>query len=66
MELDGEYGQQDLFVGVPAIIGKDGMEKVIELPLNDEEKEKFAEVVKALRTNMEKARNVILENKEEA
>lgn len=66
VELDGEYGQQDLFVGVPAIIGKDGMEKVIELPLNDEEKEKFAEVVKALRTNMEKARNLILENKEEA
>ena len=27
VELDGEYGQQDLFVGVPAIIGKDGMEK---------------------------------------
>ena len=66
VELDGEYGQQDLFVGVPAIIGKDGMEKVIELPLNDEEKEKFAEVVRALRTNMEKARNLILENKEEA
>ena len=66
VELDGEYGQQDLFVGVPAIIGKDGMEKVIELPLNDEEKEKFAEVVRALRINMEKARNLILENKEEA
>lgn len=64
VELDGEYGQQDLFVGVPAIIGKDGMEKVIELPLNDEEKEKFAEVVRALRTNMEKARNIILENRE--
>lgn len=66
VELDGEYGQQDLFIGVPAVIGKEGMEKVIELPLNEEEKEKFAEVVKALRVNMEKARNLILESKEEA
>lgn len=66
VELDGEYGQQDLFIGVPAVIGKEGMEKVIELPLNEEEKAKFAEVVKALRVNMEKARNLILESKEEA
>lgn len=65
VELEGEYGQEDLFVGVPAVIGKDGVEKVIELSLDEEEKQKFAEVVKALRINMEKARNLILENKEE-
>lgn len=66
VELDGEYGQHDLFVGVPAVIGKEGVEKVIELPLNEEEKAKFSEVVKALKVNMEKARTLILENKEEA
>ncbi|WP_432642465.1 lactate/malate family dehydrogenase [Acidaminococcus sp.] len=66
VELDGEYGQHDLFVGVPAVIGKDGVEKVIELPLNEEERARFSEVVKALKVNMEKARTLILENKEEA
>ncbi len=36
--LNGEYGYKDLFVGVPAILGKGGVEKVIEMELNDEEK----------------------------
>jgi malate dehydrogenase len=36
--LDGEYGYKDLFIGVPAVIGGKGIEKIVELPLNDEEK----------------------------
>jgi malate dehydrogenase len=36
--LDGEYGYKDLFIGVPVIIGGNGVEKVIELPLSEEEK----------------------------
>ncbi len=36
--LQGEYGYNDLVLGVPAMLGKDGMEKVFELNLNDEEK----------------------------
>lgn len=36
--LDGEYGYNDLVVGVPVILGKNGVEKIIELNLNDEEK----------------------------
>ena len=39
--LDGEYGQKDVSIGVPAVIGKNGVEKIIELELNDEEKEWF-------------------------
>ena len=39
--LDGEYGQTDVTIGVPAIIGKNGVEKILELELNDEEKEWF-------------------------
>ncbi|MCD3203801.1 L-lactate dehydrogenase [Clostridium botulinum C/D] len=39
--LDGEYGEKDVYAGVPAIIGKNGVEKVIELELIDEEKDKF-------------------------
>lgn len=36
--LDGEYGYKDLFIGVPAIVGGKGVEKVVEVPLTDEEK----------------------------
>jgi malate dehydrogenase len=36
--LDGEYGYKDLFMGVPAILGGKGVEKVLEIPLTDEEK----------------------------
>jgi malate dehydrogenase len=39
--LDGEYGHSDVTIGVPAIIGKNGVEKIIELDLNDEEKQVF-------------------------
>lgn len=36
--LDGEYGMKDIFLGVPVILGKGGIEKIIELDLNTEEK----------------------------
>ena len=40
--LDGEYGAKDVFNGVPVILGKQGLEKIIELELTDEEKQAFA------------------------
>ncbi len=40
--LDGEYGQSDICIGVPVIIGKGGIEKIVEIELNDTEKEQFA------------------------
>ena len=39
--LEGEYGQYGIHAGVPCIIGKDGIEQVIEISLTDKEKEKF-------------------------
>lgn len=39
--LKGEYGEDGIFVGVPAILGANGVEKVVELELNDEEKAMF-------------------------
>jgi len=39
IKLDGEYGIDDCYLGVPVILGKNGVEKVIELDLNDEEKQ---------------------------
>ena len=47
--LDGEYGQSDVTIGVPAIIGKKGVEKIIELDLNDEEKQVFEKGVKSVK-----------------
>lgn len=38
IKLDGEYGIDDCYLGVPVILGKNGVEKVIELDLNSDEK----------------------------
>ena len=47
--LDGEYGQKDICLGAPCIIGKDGVEKIVELSLNDAEKAKVAESAEGVR-----------------
>ena len=65
VELDGEYGQQDLFIGVPAVIGKEGVEKVLDLPLTPEEQQQFTQCAAAIRENVAKAYNVILKEKEQ-
>ena len=40
--LDGEYGYKDITIGVPCIIGKNGIEKIVEIELNEAEKALFA------------------------
>ncbi|KRO89172.1 MAG: malate dehydrogenase [Bacteroidetes bacterium] len=47
--LDGEYNQDDICIGVPCIIGKNGCEKIINIELNDSEKVKFSESAEAVR-----------------
>ncbi len=47
--LDGEYGQNDICLGVPVVIGKNGWEKIIDYKLNDEEKAAFAKSADAVR-----------------
>jgi malate dehydrogenase len=47
--LDGEYGVDGLFVGVPVILGKQGIEKILEIDLTDEEKAALASSVEAVR-----------------
>ena len=47
--LEGEYGENDICVGVPVILGKGGVKKVIELELNEAEKELFAKSAAAVR-----------------
>jgi malate dehydrogenase len=48
--LDGEYGQKDICLGVPVIIGKNGWESIVDYKLNDEEKAAFAKSADAVRS----------------
>jgi malate dehydrogenase len=49
VSLDGEYGQSDICLGVPVIIGKYGWEKILEFDLNDEETAAFSKSAAAVR-----------------
>ncbi|MDO3411370.1 L-lactate dehydrogenase [Saccharibacillus sp. CPCC 101409] len=51
--LDGEYGQTDVCVGVPAIIGDGGIEELIEFNLSDDEKELFERSCEIIRAGLE-------------
>ena len=47
--LEGEYGQSDICIGVPCIIGKNGVESIVDIALNADEKAKFAKSADAVR-----------------
>lgn len=53
--LDGEYGQKDVCLGVPIVIGKNGIEKIIELDLNAEEKADFNNSANHVRGTIQEA-----------
>jgi malate dehydrogenase len=57
--LDGEYGQSDICMGVPCIIGKNGIEQIVHVDLNDQEKALFAKSSDAVRS-MNDALNAVL------
>lgn len=48
--LNGEYGYNGLYIGVPAVLGKDGVERVIEMDLNDDEKAMLGVSAKAVQS----------------
>tara|TARA_B100000579_G_C22846048_1_gene864408 strand:+ start:750 stop:1706 length:957 start_codon:yes stop_codon:yes gene_type:complete len=56
--LNGEYNIKGLYVGVPVIIGKQGVEKVVELDLSSEEKNNFKDSVKAVEDLFNAARKI--------
>jgi malate dehydrogenase len=47
--LEGEYGQSDICLGVPCIIGKNGVQEIVDVQLNDAEKATFAKSAEAVR-----------------
>lgn len=50
--LNGKYGQKDIFLGVPVILGKNGIEEIIEIELDAEEKKMFNESAKSVKSVM--------------
>ncbi|CAO5674963.1 MAG: Malate dehydrogenase [Holosporales bacterium] len=58
--LNGEYGVSGLYVGVPAIIGKNGVEDVIDLPLTDDEKSLFDASIDAVQKMVEESKRLNL------
>ncbi|CCO07066.1 malate dehydrogenase [Desulforamulus hydrothermalis] len=52
--LQGEYGETDIFAGVPAVIGGNGVERVIELDLNEEEMSALKKSIQSVRNNIAK------------
>jgi malate dehydrogenase len=50
VSLDGEYGQKDICMGVPVVIGKNGWEKIIDYKLNAEEQAAFNKSAEAVRS----------------
>ena len=50
VSLEGEYGQNDICLGVPVILGKNGWEKILDFDLNEEEKAAFAKSADAVRS----------------
>lgn len=51
--LEGEYGLNDICIGVPVILGKNGIEKVVDIPLSDAEKPKCKRVQQVLQKQMD-------------
>ena len=56
--LSGQYGLKDLYVGVPVVIGKDGVERIIEFSTNDDEKAMFAKSVESVQGLMEACKGI--------
>ena len=55
VKLDGQYGFKDVYAGVPVIIGSKGVEKIVEIELNDQEKKEFIHSVDTVKKLWEAA-----------
>ena len=57
--LKGEYGYEDMYLGVPVILGKNGVERVIELELDDDDKERFHNSQMEVGKTLDILRNIV-------
>ena len=58
VQLNGEYGAQNVYAGVPVIIGKDGVEKIEEIDLDEKEKKEFMHSIDAVKALWEAASKI--------
>ena len=56
--LNGQYGAKDIYAGVPVIVGGNGVEKIIELDLNTEEKKNFDKSIQAVKDLFDAAKKI--------
>ena len=56
--LNGEYGFKDIYAGVPVIIGKNGVEKIIEIKLSKDEKNDFGKSIEAVKDLFDAAKKI--------
>ncbi len=56
--LNGEYGFKDIYAGVPVVIGKGGVEKIVEIKLSDQEKDSFITSVNSVKELFEAAKKI--------
>ena len=57
--LNGEYGVKGLYAGVPVVIGKNGVEKIIEIDLSSEEKINFEKSIDSVKELFSAAKKLI-------
>jgi len=58
--VEGEYGQNDICIGVPCIIGKNGVEEILTIQLNDQEKALFAKSADAVRAMNDALKSILV------
>ena len=58
IQLNGEYGVNNVYAGVPVIIGKDGVEKIEQIDLDDNEKKEFMHSIDAVKALWEAASKI--------
>ncbi|RYJ38503.1 malate dehydrogenase [Flavobacterium anhuiense] len=58
--VEGEYGQNDICIGVPCIIGKNGVEEILDINLNDQEKALFAKSADAVRSMNDALKTILV------
>ena len=56
--LTGQYGVKDMYVGVPVVIGRNGVEKIVEVTLDDAEKAMFAKSVNSVKTLVDACKTI--------
>ena len=56
--LNGEYGVKNLYAGVPTIIGKNGVEKIIEINLTEDEKKNFKKSINSVQELFDAAKKI--------